>query len=69
MLGRDDILDSIRSYVTDTDVDTALVISGDAGTGKTSIMARSADELDRRALSKDLPGYARFPCASRTQTQ
>ncbi|XP_071485074.1 telomerase protein component 1-like [Diadema antillarum] len=56
VLGRNDILEKIQVYMTSEGSGNPLVISGGAGTGKSSIMARAADVTQTMALNKRIPG-------------
>ncbi|XP_022087926.1 telomerase protein component 1-like [Acanthaster planci] len=56
VLGRNAILEKIEQYVIDLGQDKALTITGGAGTGKSSIMARTADVAQTMAVNKKIPG-------------
>nr|XP_054764277.1 telomerase protein component 1-like isoform X2 [Lytechinus pictus] len=56
VLGRNEILEQIQTYVTSSGDNRALVMSGGAGCGKSSIMARTADVAQTMALNKRIPG-------------
>lgn len=56
VLGRNEILEQIQAYVTSVGDNRALVMSGGAGCGKSSIMARTADVAQTMALNKRIPG-------------
>ncbi|XP_071952526.1 telomerase protein component 1-like [Antedon mediterranea] len=56
VLGRTTILEKVEKYVTDIGVNNSLVILGGAGTGKSSLLAKTADVSQQMAMSKQIPG-------------
>ncbi|XP_033637129.1 telomerase protein component 1-like [Asterias rubens] len=56
VLGRNAILEKIEKYVVDIGQDCPLIITGGAGSGKSSIMARTADVAQTMAMNKQIPG-------------
>ena len=47
----------IEDYVTKPSQDVPLMLVGGAGSGKSSIMARVADDMVLKAAQKQIPGY------------
>lgn len=56
VLGRDGILEQIKKYVEEVGSSKPLIVTGGAGTGKSSLMARVADVAQTMALNKKIPG-------------
>ncbi|XP_077981357.1 telomerase protein component 1-like [Glandiceps talaboti] len=56
VLGRNEILQKISDHITGIAIDRALIILGGPGMGKSSIMAKVADEAVFRAAKKQIPG-------------
>ncbi len=56
VLGRDAIFEKVKNYIVDDDIDYALVVLGHAGTGKSAILARTADVASNMASEKRIPG-------------
>ncbi|XP_035690264.1 telomerase protein component 1-like [Branchiostoma floridae] len=56
VLGRDSILQEIQLYITELGVDYPMLLVGEAGSGKSAIMARVADVATTKALNKEIPG-------------
>ncbi|XP_071495043.1 telomerase protein component 1-like [Diadema antillarum] len=56
VLGRVDILEQIQGYVIEPAQEKTLTITGGAGSGKSSIMARTADVAQTMAFNKRIPG-------------
>ncbi|PIK46898.1 hypothetical protein BSL78_16245 [Apostichopus japonicus] len=50
------ILEQIKSYVEEAGSSKPLIVTGGAGTGKSSLMARVADVAQTMALNKKIPG-------------
>ncbi|XP_019618300.1 PREDICTED: telomerase protein component 1-like [Branchiostoma belcheri] len=56
VLGRDFILQEIQQYITELGVDYPMLLVGEAGSGKSAILARVADVATTKALSREIPG-------------
>ncbi|XP_070562961.1 TPR repeat-containing protein DDB_G0287407-like isoform X2 [Ptychodera flava] len=56
VLGRNEILQKISDYITGIAIDRPLIILGGPGMGKSSIIAKVADEATLRASQKQIPG-------------
>ncbi|XP_072023611.1 telomerase protein component 1-like [Amphiura filiformis] len=56
VLGRNNMLETIKEYVEEIGNDRALIITGGAGTGKSSITARTADVAQLMAANNQIPG-------------
>ncbi|XP_064629063.1 TPR repeat-containing protein DDB_G0287407-like isoform X2 [Lineus longissimus] len=56
VFGRTEILEKISDYIDAPDTDVPMLILGGPGTGKSSIMAKVADDTVDRALKNRIPG-------------
>ncbi|KAK2172234.1 hypothetical protein NP493_979g00007 [Ridgeia piscesae] len=59
VFGRDDVLKQIDSYVCLPANHVPLMLLGNAGTGKSSVMCRAADQAVNKALTGNIPGGGR----------
>lgn len=62
VLGRDKILDEIANYIVNDTSNAPLLIIGNAGSGKSAIMAKSASDALAKAERGELPGAKGSPC-------
>ncbi|XP_013381732.1 TPR repeat-containing protein DDB_G0287407 isoform X2 [Lingula anatina] len=56
VLGRDALVQQITEHLENGDVDVPMLILGDPGSGKSSVMARVADTMDEKARKNEIPG-------------
>ncbi len=56
VLGRNNLLETIKEYVEEIGNKRALIITGGAGTRKSSIMARTADATTLMAANNQITG-------------
>lgn len=56
VLGRNAIFEKLKNYITDDDIDYPLVVLGHAGSGKSAILARTANVASIMAAQDRIPG-------------
>lgn len=57
VLGRDDVLKQVESYLYDSSIDTPFLILGNAGSGKSSILAKIASNAREKVLRRSVKPY------------